>query len=237
MGWMRRGSWVIGLGALLAATPAPAAQWEISVYGGLAAGGELFRAKTVDEVTQAWPAPDGRSIEGTEIQTELDEIFSAGVRVRRQLTPAVSLQLGLGGADMDVGGTRRTVARSVDEIVWDQVFVLVADLTAHYDLVPGEGSTPYVLAGLGFVSADFEDRPAGAPNLDQSGLGVSLGLGYRWRALDGFHFDLEVRDTIQSLDTDPEAERLAAASTPEIEVDGEDRLHFWQISVAWVFGF
>lgn len=223
---------------LMALTPpATAADWEISVYGGLAAGGELFRAKTVGEVTQSWPAPDGRGIEGTEIQTELDEIFSAGLRIRRHFTPSISLQLGIGGADMDVGGTRRTVARSVDEIVWDQVFLFAADLTAHYDLIAGGGNTPYVLAGLAYVSSDFQERAAGAPKLDQSGLGLSAGFGYRVRSLEVFHFDVEVRDTIQFLDLDPEAERLAAASTPEIEFDGQDRLHFWQISVGWVFGF
>jgi hypothetical protein len=198
--------------------PAARAEWGFSIVGGLAASGELYKAKA--DVSRSWTNPAGNvSVEGTEIRTEVDEYGLFGIRVLYARDDRWGASFGLSLTDMDVNVFARSAAGAVVSSPWDQLFILNLTAAATFDLLV-KGNTPYLLAGVGYTSQDSEGS-----TLDQSGMSLVLGGGFRIVSLGGVQIELEVRDNISGLELDGERDRLA----PD-EWIPSDRLHVWEIT-------
>jgi hypothetical protein len=109
------------------------------------------------------------------------------------------------------------------------MLALMTDLVAIYDLYP-EGSTFYLLGGVGYNSLGFEARQDGE-SLDQSVFALVLGAGYRLQLTPGMMLEFDVRDSICKPDYSTEADRLAH---DEFE---SNTMHLFQFTLGWVFSF
>jgi hypothetical protein len=212
------------------ATPASAAgNGAISFHGGMMAGGKLFRVVSTSNVS--YLTPDGRSFDGTEFSSELDEFGAFGIRFRKPWKRQWSFSGGLSFSDMGVTANRRTISQNVDTIEYDQALLFGADLSAELDWIQS-GSTPYISLGLGYLSLDFEER-SGGESVDQQLLTLIVGGGYRFRR-DGFYdFDFGGRAFIVSPDFAEEEARL-----PQVEsFESTSPLWIWELTAAWVYEF
>lgn len=202
------------------------AQWRggIGVGGGYAAGGKLYRASSTANAP-VWPLPGGGgTVAGTEIRAEVDGFASFGARATLEHEGGFGAILSVSISDLDVSVIRRTVAENVEKVPWDQYFTTNVNLVGTWSLIAGAGSTPYLLAGLGFATLGSEGA-----ELDQSSLGAVLGAGYRLRVGKLWQLDFELRDTIVGLDLDDEEERLSEVAD---RFEAESRMHLVDVSAA-----
>ena len=212
---------------LVASSPAPARAvqrpFHLMVFGGVAAGGELYTAST-DEDDHIWTSPEGDRFGGERVKTSLDENLFVGLRVGKGIADRFSLNLSVAYTSMNITADVLTSARNADAYNWDQVSATFIDLALNWDW-SGEKNAPYFTAGVGWAHLGFQERQDDAFDLDQGGLQFVLGGGYRWGMLQ-----LEARDHVVRTDFGPEEARLAVD-----HFDGKKRVQFWEISVAVFF--
>ncbi|HKK73403.1 MAG TPA: hypothetical protein VKA86_19535 [Candidatus Krumholzibacteria bacterium] len=200
------------------------AQWRFAVglSGGVSTGDRIYRAQADDDVSWRWELPTGGSdVRGTEVLVESAGVFEAD-------NPGDALQFGarftvfsnespwggilsFGLSDLDVEATRRTTQDNVDEVPWDQFFTTQVHAVGTYSIQP-KTSTPYLLAGLAWVSLDSEGDA-----LDQSSPALVLGGGYRIGGRGAWMFDVEIRGVWASLDLDDEQARLETGIEQQAE--------------------
>ena len=247
---MKRWVWTLALAGVAVASTA-SAEWRFAVglQGGVQSGGRLYRASANEVQNWRWEIPAGQIFvdrhSGTEILVEsgalLDEnsdfagLLEFGLRITMLQDHGpwggiLSLQL----QDADVNATVRRTTGAVDTVPWDQFFTTSVELAGTYSFLPAQTSTPFVLAGLAFVSLQSEGS-----SLDQSKPGLVLGAGWRTRALPGV-FDLELRGTWIPLDLDDEEARLrqsieqqSQTADPQFAFDDESALLSIGVSASW----
>lgn len=197
-------------------------RWGVGIGGGYTGGGKLYRASSTDSAP-VWPLPSGEgNVSGTEIRAEVDGFASFGVRASLEHEGGFGAILSVSIADLDVSVIRRTVAENVEKVPWDQFLTTNVNLVGTWSLIAGAGSTPYVLAGVGYTTLGSE-----GVELDQSGVGAVLGAGYRLRIGKLWQLDFELRDTVMSLDLDDEEARLSDVAD---FFEAESRMHLVDVT-------
>ena len=252
---MRRGlvGVLVAVVVLTTGVTSAQAQWRFAVglTGGVSTGDRIYRAQADDRSTWRWELPTGGTdLRGTEVLVESAGVFEAD-------SPADALQFGarftvfsnqspwggilsFGLSDLDVEATRRTTQDNVDEVPWDQFFTTQVHAVGTYSIEPTT-STPYLLAGFGWLSMDSEGDA-----LDQSSPALVLGGGYRIGGQGTWVLDVEVRGVWASLDLDDERARLeadieqqAAAldTASQFRFDGEDTYRAIELTVSTSLAF
>lgn len=206
---------------------------------GMQAGGELFRVVSPDPFGGTnYFTPDGRTLQAAEFRTTLDETVSFGLRVRVPIREKLAISGALTAADMDVTASGRAPStHAAIELGYDQMFVMHLDVCAEYDWI-AEGNRPFLAAGLGLLSLDFEEgnkQVAGSrsESLDQTKVALVVGGGFRIRTLAAMDFDLEARGYWISPDWSSEEERLVPADS----FSGNDSIMLWQLGASVVYEF
>lgn len=167
---------LIGLatvGALsVAAVPAmaqvTAGSQEVSAYVGEAFGDDVSDRKI-----------NGRT-------PELDDDLTFGLRYGYNFTDALGLELSLGRTNTSVTGL---ATRDID------LDLTTFDVDAVYHFNPSSRFVPYVLAGIGYASADL-DRPIGVGAVrvsDDNGFTLNAGVGAKYFITDTVSLRLDAR--------------------------------------------
>jgi outer membrane beta-barrel protein len=167
---------VIGLatiGALSAAAVPAMAQvtagsQEVSAYVGEAFGDDVGELKI-----------NGRT-------PELDDDLTYGLRYGYNFTDAWGLELSLGQTNTSVTGLP---TRDID------LDLTTFDVDAVYHFNPTSRFVPYVLAGIGYASADL-DRPIGVGATrvgDDNGFTLNAGVGAKYFITDNVSLRLDAR--------------------------------------------
>lgn len=171
---------VVGLAAVgaLALNAAPAvAQVEANSQEVHAYGGQLFGDDLTDTTISARTP-------------KLDDDLTYGVRYGRNFTSNWGIELSLGQS-----------ASSVTELAGGDVDLdlTTADVDAVWHFNSGSRFVPYVLAGLGYASADLDAPIRGTVNggavsiEDDSGFTLNAGVGAKYFANDRFLVRFEAR--------------------------------------------
>jgi outer membrane beta-barrel protein len=161
------------IGALsVAAVPAmaqvTAGSQEVGAYVGEAFGDDVSDRKI-----------DGRT-------PELDDDLTFGLRYGYHFTDAWGLELSLGRTNTSVTGLP---TRDVD------LDLTTFDVDAVYHFNPSSRFVPYVLAGVGYASADL-DRPIGFGAFrvdDDNGFTLNAGVGAKYFITDTVSLRLDAR--------------------------------------------
>jgi outer membrane beta-barrel protein len=159
---------VAALGVLALQAVAPAVAQEAGTQEVHAYGGVLFG----DDVTD-------RAISGRTL--ELDDDATFGVRYAYNLTDALGLELSLGHSPNAVVGL---TGRDVD------LNLTTLDADAVWNFRTGSRLVPYVLAGVGYASADLDGNILGVVGNqpvsigDDNGFTANAGLGLKYLATD-----------------------------------------------------
>jgi outer membrane beta-barrel protein len=167
---------LIGLATIgaLSATAVPAmaqvtaGSQEVSAYVGEAFG---------DDVSD-------RTIDGR--TPELDDDVTYGLRYGYNFTDAWGLELSLGQTNTAVTGLP---TRDID------LDLTTFDVDAVYHFNPSSRFVPYVLAGIGYASADL-DRPIGVGPVrvdDDNGFTLNAGVGAKYFITDTVSLRLDAR--------------------------------------------
>lgn len=168
---------LVGVGVLAGAMPAvaqvTAGSQEVHVYAG-----ETFGDKLSD-----------RRINGR--KPELDDDVTYGVRYGYNFTDAWGLELSLGRTNSSV---TKLVGRDID------LDLTTFDVNAIYHFNPGGSFVPYVLAGVGYASADLDRAITGTVNGigpvridDDEGFTLNAGIGAKYFITDKVSLRLDAR--------------------------------------------
>ena len=155
----------LALNAVPAMAQVTAGSQEVHAYVGEAFG---------DDVTD-------RRINGR--TPELDDDVSYGLRYGYNFTDAWGLELSLGQTNSSVTGL---LGRDTD------LDLTTFDVDAVYHFNPSGRFVPYVLAGLGYASADLDRPIAGFVN-DDNGFTVNAGVGAKYFVTDNVSLRLDAR--------------------------------------------
>lgn len=207
----------------MAATP----RFTLDLYGGVAMAGRVYTAYS-DGGSRNWESPNGQlGYLGEEVRTDVDPQLYLGLATEIPRGDRLRFGARLAFADLDLVAQVRRGSGAVDELPWDQLFLFTADASASYDLVPGDGDTPYILGGVGIISVGSEGS-----TLDQAQPTLTAGAGYRIDRYDGYVLRLEARASWFPWDLDAEEERLAAD-----RFDGASSGLLWQLSASVGYPF
>lgn len=163
----------LAVGAVPAMAQVTAGSQEVSAYVGEAFGDDL----------------SDRTINGR--TPELDDDVTYGLRYGYNLTDAWGLELSLGQTNSSVTGL------STQDIDLD---LTTLDVDAVYHFNPSSRFVPYVLAGIGYASADL-DRPiigtvsgVGPVRIsDDNGFTLNAGVGAKYFITDNVSLRLDAR--------------------------------------------
>jgi hypothetical protein len=191
----------------------------IEVRAGALAAGRLFRA--VADASQSWVSPAG-TLFGTEVETEIDENVLGGLGFEYRPVPRLTLGAGLSVTTLNLTAHVRSATDEVNLFDYDKATAFFVDATLSYDLVATR-STPYVTAGGGLVTLNFDH----GGDLNQTIPHIAVGGGYRWRLGGDLEVTADVRDAFCSFDFSNEPLRRQATS-----YDGTSRLQLWQFGLA-----
>lgn len=231
---MRQFSLAALLCLVVAESAAAAANLAFVLGGGLSAGGRLFRVVSADSgnpLGGTYTTPDGTVFHGAEFDTELDESFGFGLRIRKLLRPQWHVSGAIYATSLEITANVRSVSDNVTTVSYDELLVMSGDLSVEFDWMP-RGSRPFVTAGIGVTHLNFGEREVGE-SLDQTKFALFAGGGYRLRKFDLADIDFEARVSVVEPDLDAEEERLTAAET----FSSEGTQLLWQFNVAWVYAF
>ena len=167
---------LIGLATVgaLSATAVPAmaqvtaGSQEVSAYVGEAFGDDVSDRKI-----------NGRT-------PELDDDVTYGLRYGYNFTDAWGLELSLGQTNTSITGLP---TRDID------LDLTTFDVDAVYHFNPSSRFVPYVLAGIGYASADL-DRPIGVGSVrvsDDNGFTLNAGVGAKYFITDNVSLRLDAR--------------------------------------------
>jgi outer membrane beta-barrel protein len=168
---------IVGFGFLAGAVPAvaqvTAGSQEVHVYVGATFGDELSDRRI-----------DGR-------KPELDDDVTYGLRYGYNFTDAWGLEVSIGRTESSV---TRLSGRDVD------MDITMVDVNAIYHFNPGGSFVPYVLAGVGYASADLDRAITGTVNGigpvrigDDDGFTANAGIGAKYFITDKVSLRLDAR--------------------------------------------
>jgi len=168
---------LVGIGVLAGAAPAmaqvTAGSQEIHVYAGETFGDELSNRRI-----------DGR-------KPELDDDVTYGLRYGYNFTDAWGLEVSLGRTNSSVKGL---AGRSID------LDLTTLDVDAIYHFNTGGRFVPYLVAGVGYASADLDRAitgsvsPIGPVRIgDDNGITLNTGFGAKYFVTDNVSLRLDVR--------------------------------------------
>lgn len=226
-------STVLALATMLLANALPAragTQWGIHMEGGGFTGGRLWRADAGQ--SREWIVPDGStSYFGEQATAEMQSyiIGGGGFFMSSDAGWGLMGRLVFSAVDVDV-----LVRDGLDEVrteAWDIYTTIDAHLAGTWTFAPQAANSPYVLAGFGLTVLGSEGSAA-----DQSSPSISFGGGWRFWS-GGWIFDIEVRDTIVTLDFDDEEARLRERVLPEDGFDAESSVHLLEATLRWGITF
>jgi outer membrane beta-barrel protein len=158
----------LGVTAVPAMAQVTAGSQEVSAYVGEAFGDDVSDRKI-----------NGRT-------PELDDDLTYGLRYGYNFTDAWGLELSLGQTNTSVTGLP---TRDID------LDLTTFDVDAVYHFNPSSRFVPYVLAGIGYASADL-DRPIGvgaARISDDNGFTLNAGVGAKYFITDTVSLRLDAR--------------------------------------------
>lgn len=155
---------------VLSAQALPAGAQEAGTHEVHVYGGALFGDKITD-VAVAGQRP------------ELDDDATFGLRYDYNVTDALGLELSAGYSPNSV---TKLAGGDVD------VDLYTFDLDAVWNIRTGSAFTPYVLAGVGYASADF-DRPLVGGISDGDGFTLNAGAGLKYALTDHVLIRAEMR--------------------------------------------
>lgn len=206
-----------------AATP----RFTLDLYGGIAEAGRVYSAYH-DGDSRSWTGPGGSvEHEGQELRAEVEPQLYLGLGVEIPRGDRLRWNARLAMADLDLVAQVRRFGGGVEDLPWDQLFLFTADVGASYDLVAGDGDTPYVLGGVGVISVGSEGT-----TLDQARPTFTAGAGYRFDRYEGYVLRVEARASWFPWDLGAEEERLDAD-----RFDGAGSGLLWQLSVSVGYPF
>lgn len=199
----------------------------LDLYGGIAQAGRVYSAYS-ESGSRVWQSPNGSlDYQGEEIRTDIQPQLYLGLGAEIPRGDRLRLGARLAFADLDMVAQVRRSSGAVDELPWDQLFLFTADASASYDLVPGDGDTPYVVGGVGVISVGSEGT-----ELDQARPTLTAGAGYRFDRWAGYVLRVEARASWFPWQLDDEEARLAAD-----RFDGASSGMLWQLTASVGYPF
>jgi hypothetical protein len=200
-------------------------RWSLGLGAGVVGGGSLFRVETVSGAAVPWGPEDSPLFTSARFRARLDTDLGFAAHVRRQMSATWSLRGDLSYTKMDVAA-EALQGQTAAVFLYDRLAVTSLGLGAEARL----SSTPSfpLLTAAFLVASCAADRET---ELDQTSLGLRLGLGYQM-ALPGkadlrLEFGLS-RLGFDSSGIDPD---VARDEEPEITVDAETAVNLFDVSL------
>jgi hypothetical protein len=178
-----------------APVPTGPTRFKVTFGAGVLTSGDLFKIEVVSRNPQPWLSPAGSQFNSEEFVVTLDESLLLAVSLFYRLGGQWWLRGDLSYAKLDAT-TEALVGQTVELHLYDRLAFLMAGLTVERPLI-ATTSYPFLLAGAALVDIKADH----AAELNQSGLGWRLGVGYHHTFNNTWGLRLEIRDTIMQIDT------------------------------------
>ena len=202
------------------------AKFGLGVSVGGYTGDRLYSATS--NTPRIWLNPTGEvSGFGDELLVDLESWAQIGLSGWTDLTERFGLRLDLAFTDVDVDGKVRASSGAVENVPWDQWFIIDFIAQATWRLGRSTDTYPYLSLGPSFSIASSEGS-----TLDQAMPGMAYGAGWRISAEQGAYLDIAVRGQLQWTDFGDEESRLAAD-----EFKGENPINALALAVSFGYVF
>lgn len=203
--------------------PTAASGWFFGGGPALLGGGTLFRLETATGAAVPWGPTGSPLFTSSRFRTRLDTNLGLALYAGRDWGERWSLRLDLAYGQLDVAAEARQ-GQSAGVFRFDRLGVTTVGLGVEARLT----STPsYPLFTAGVVMARLgASRESG---LDQSQVGVRVGLGYSQVLGNNLALRLEGRLLRSAFTLDDFAPSVASGPAPEIELDVSNSLTFFEI--------
>jgi hypothetical protein len=210
---------------LLSSTQA-LAKFGLGVSVGGYTGDRLYSAAS--NTPRIWLNPTGEvSGFGDELLVDLESWAQIGLSGWTDFTERFGLRVDLAFTDVDVDGKVRASSGAVENVQWDQWFIIDFIAQATWRLGRSTDSYPYLSLGPSLSIASSEGS-----TLDQTMPGMAYGAGWRISAEEGAYLDIAVRGQLQWTDFSDEEARLAAD-----EFKGENPINGLSLAVSFGYVF
>lgn len=198
----------------------PAGNWFLVMNGGFAGGTDLFRAETVSGAPVLWP---GSPFPTDRFNAKVGSGISLGLGVGRRVGDLVNLRLDLNWTEVDVAA-ESAVGQVGELFTYDDLGIWEIVLGGEVRLAR-QASTPYL--GLGAVLQGIS--AAQAEDLDQTGVGARIAMGYRLAVAEVWSLRLEGRLTYAPFDASNHHPQTQPST--EVLITSQDSHTLWQLVV------
>lgn len=203
--------------------------WRFGFSAGLLGAGRAFQVETLNGVSVPWDLGSGATFQASRYNATFDQNLSLGLEVQRDFGTYWSANVAATYARIDLGAEALAGQQGL-AILLDRVDVVQLGLGGTARLV-AQPDHPYVS-----LEAVYTSLSAGRlKGLDQSGLGLRLGLGYRHILTEDWAARVQGRVSRLGFSVEDFQPEVAVLDPPGFDIDGQDHLTFFEIMLVVEF--
>ncbi|MGD9547984.1 MAG: hypothetical protein AB7V45_10660 [Candidatus Krumholzibacteriia bacterium] len=199
--------------------------WFLQGTMGSVGGGDLFHARTVDDVVVPWLTTGGGSFQSSRFSTSIDRNFGLGFAVLRSVGSRTRLRFDVESATLDLAA-EALVGQGGGVFRYDSVDILAVGLGLQFALASSDVA-PYAALGVALVGYSPDRSRA----LDQTRFGLSFLLGWARELGEGYAVVIEGRATRTGFEDQGFLPETRLGFNPEIEIEWQEHVTLLGIKV------
>ncbi|MBU2501019.1 porin family protein [bacterium] len=203
----------------------PSSPWSLQLTMGSVGGGDLFHARTVDDVVVPWLTVGGGSFQSSRFSTSIDRNFGLGFAVLRSVGSRTRLRFDVESASLDLAA-EALLGQGGGVFRFDSLDVMSVGLGLQVALASSDVA-PYAALGVALVDYSADRSRA----LDQTRFGLSILLGWARELGEGYGVVVEGRATRTGFDDQDFLPETRLGFDPEIEIEWQEHVTLLGIKV------